>query len=191
VEKQFDLVYSGQEHWGSHETIAAMRRFRGCYIHFNAAPHVTHVGVSYREKLDLFARSRIAVVHNLLFSASVYIDNMRAAKPDAMYGNKAFVQVAQGIPKPLIPQLKSRLFEAAFCRALILCRRDPWNLVERFFEPGKEFVYYDEGNLTSVAAEILAHYDDYLPVVEAAHQRALAQYTTRVYFDKHLRSLPR
>jgi hypothetical protein len=70
-----------------------------------------------------------------------------------------------------------------------LCRRDPWNLVERFFEPGKEFVYYDEGNLAPTVEAILADYDRYLPIVEAAHRRAMFNYTTRKYFDKHLRDL--
>lgn len=191
VAKEFDLVYSGSERWGTQETIAAMRQVKGCFIHFNQAPHVTHVGVSYREKLNLFAKSRIAVVHNLLFPEPVYVDGIWRDRPDALFRNRALEQLAQRRPNPLMPQLKTRLFEAAFCRALILCRRDPWNLAERFFEPGKEFVYYDEGNLAPTVKAILSDYGRYLPVVEAAHRRALAEYTTRRYFDKHLKDLGR
>ena len=53
------------------------------------------------------------------------------------------------------------MFEAAFCRSLILCRRDRWNVIERFFEPGEEFVYYEEGKLTETLGRVLADFGAY------------------------------
>lgn len=186
TEKEYDLIYAGGTNDGVGEIINTMPHFKQCLIQFQKGPHVTHPGVDYKEKLRLFSRSRIAVVHNMLFPYPSYVQEIQS-QTDLLQEHEAFSQVAKG--KAIMPQLKSRLFEAAFCRTLILCRRDPWNLVERFFEPDKEFVYYDEGQLKPTVEKILANYDDYLPIIEAAYNRAISNYTTRHYFDKNLKGL--
>jgi hypothetical protein len=93
------------------------------------------------------SKSKIAVVHNVLFTTQGYLDNAKKIYSDAM-DCKAYSHVNIG----LAPQLKSRLIEAAFCRTLILCRRDPWNLVERYFHLrpcGKTWYNLNEPNMFS------------------------------------------
>ena len=84
----------------------------------------------------------------------------------------------------VVPQLKSRLFEAAFCRSLILCRRDPFNVIERYFEPDTEFVYYDDGGLKGKVSEILGDFEKYQSIAEKAHNRAMANYTTHAFAER-------
>jgi hypothetical protein len=86
-----------------------------------------------------------------------------------------------------VPQLKSRVFEAAFCRSLILCKRDNFNVIEKYFTPNEEFVYYEEGRLVETVNKILSNYDAYLPVIDEAYKRAVSQYTTAVFFEKYLK----
>ena len=111
--------------------------------------------------------------------------------------NKAFADIPRGAlrlakrllsgPEIEVPQLKSRVFEAAFCRSLILCKRDSFNVIEKYFTPGEEFVYYAEDKLSETVNEILANYDDYLPMIDKAYNRACAQYTTAAFFEKYLK----
>jgi len=85
------------------------------------------------------------------------------------------------------PQIKTRPFDAAFCKSLILCKRDDWNIIEEWFEPNKDFLYYNEANdLEEMINKVLNNYDDYLPMIESAHKKALNNYTTRHFIQKYL-----
>lgn len=187
AQKKINVIYSGSINNGLIETLAAIQLYHGCFVSHEDSDMVTHKEVSYLEKLKLYSQSKISVIHNLLFPDKKYVDEIKKLRPAALYENKSLAQVASGIANPVMPQIKSRLFEAAFCRSLILCRRDPWNLIENYFEPGKEFIYYDEGQLLTKIGEILSHYDDYAPVIESAFSRACANYTTQVFFNKYLK----
>jgi len=86
-----------------------------------------------------------------------------------------------------VPQLKSRIFEAAFCRSLILCKKDNFNVIEKYFTPNKEFVYYEEGKLFEKVNSILGNFEDYLPLIERAYNRAVKEYTTAAFYEKFLK----
>ena len=111
--------------------------------------------------------------------------------------NKAFADIPTGFmrlakrlltgPEIEVPQLKSRIFEAAFCRSLILCKKDNFNVIEKYFMPGEEFVYYEEGRLVETVNKVLTNYDAYLSVIENAYNRAVKQYTTNAFFEKYLK----
>jgi hypothetical protein len=61
-------------------------------------------------------------------------------------------------------------------------------VIENFFEPDKEFVYFEEGKLQETIDKILANYNDYLPIIENAYQRAVREYTTKAFFEKYLKN---
>lgn len=42
-----------------------------------------------------------------------------------------------------MPQFKVRNHEIASSKSLLIVKRDPWNLMEDFYEPEKEFIYFD------------------------------------------------
>ena len=90
---------------------------------------------SYQDKLKILSQSKISVVHGLWrsLSAEGHMQFPRASE------NLAFSHLDEGIG----PQVKSRMFEAAFSRCVILCQRDYWNPIELWFEPEKEFMYFD------------------------------------------------
>ena len=54
------------------------------------------------------------------------------------------IAVVHNLLTPDKPQLKTRSFEAAIMKSLILCKRDQFGTIEKWFEPNKEFVYYDK-----------------------------------------------
>lgn len=183
--KIYDVVYAGHVFPGEiTRMIDAMRRFNYRLVSNSQDPRVTDHGVSNAQKLEIMARSRITLVHNLLFLTDFHLKNIEAIGD--IGHNQAFRLARQ---QKIVPQIKGRTFEAAFCKSLILCRRDPFNVIERYFTPGEEFIYYDEGGLADTIADVLANYDRYLPIVERAYRRAVGEYTTRRFFEKFLRDL--
>ena len=53
-------------------------------------------------------------------------------------------------------------------------KRDRWNLIEHYFIPDEEFIYYEDGeDLKRKIEKILNNYKDYEGMVEKAYLRSL------------------
>ena len=195
-EKRYDIIYTGHLHpkpiMRDMKTIC---RFNYRLVSNSEHELVTDRGVDYQEKLDLISQSKITLTHNLLYPTVRHVLNVWKYKEWAV--NKAFADIPTGFmglakrlltgPEIEVPQLKSRIFEAAFCRSLILCKKDNFNVIEKYFMPGEEFVYYEEGKLVETVNKVLTNFDAYLSVIENAYNRAVKQYTTNAFFEKYLK----
>lgn len=166
-----------------------------------ARKYITDNNIPHLEKWKIMSQTRITLTHNIV---PCFVSNLKNIySTEGWEDNKAF----DALPRPsvwqnvrnffdklggktyIVPQLKTRAFEAALCRSLILCRRDPFNMIEKYFEPGKEFVYYEPGKLAEKVDEILANWSAYEPIIEAAHQKFMNEYTTKRFFEKYLEHL--
>jgi hypothetical protein len=195
-EKEFEIIYTG--HIGSFgvlDDVKQIAKYNYCLVSGSNDSLVTHHDATYIEKLELIAKSKITLCHNLLYARQG--PTFRIFKIKNYRKNKAFKFITftnfilsffRKNKLFLVPQIKSRTFEAAFGRSLILCKKDPFNVIENFFEPGKEFVYFEEGGLREAIDKILANYDDYKPIIENAYQRAVKEYTTKAFFEKYLKN---
>lgn len=195
--KIIDVIYSG--HIVSQpikQIVQSMIRFNYALISNSKDRLVTHRGVSYEKKMELMAQSKITLVHNVMFRQNPYFV-FNVWRCGDYWNNVAFKDIPK-LSKPWelvqkteynIPQLKSRLFEAAFCRSLILCREDEFKLTELFFEPQKEFIYYKPKHLERTIKRILEHYEDYEEIVERAYKRAIKDYTVKAFVNKYLKHL--
>lgn len=159
---------------------------------------ITNKDVSHLRKLELISQSKVTIVHNLLSFNVLHAWQIQNT-PD-FESNRAFSLIpSKNLLRSIldfllkkefiVPQQKTRMFEAAFCRSLILCRRDPFNIIERFFIPDKEFIYYEEGKLEEKLNEVLKNYSKYSAIIENAYQRAAREYTTYTFFEKYLKNL--
>jgi hypothetical protein len=195
-EKQYDIIYTGHLHPKPiMRDVQTISRFNYRLVSNSKHKLVTNQGVSYTEKLDLISKSKITLTHNLLYPTVRHILNIY--KYPQWRTNKAFTQVPPGVlgllkrliagPEIEVPQLKSRVFEAAFCRSLILCKKDKFNIIEKYFTPGEEFVYYEYGTLAQTIDKIVSNYDAYQPLIDKAYNRAVAEYTTSSFFEKYLK----
>lgn len=196
-EKKYDIIYTGHLHPRPiQKEMKIISQFHYRLVSNSENELVTDRGVGYQEKLKLISQSKVTLTHNLLYPTTRHILNIW--KYPNWRTNKAFAEVPGrlGLLNKIlrgrevkVPQLKSRIFEAAFCRSLILCKKDNFNIIERYFEPDSEFIYYEEGKLAETVAMILANYDSYLPVIDKAYSRARSQYTTSAFFDLYIKSL--
>lgn len=194
-EKNFDVIYTGHV---VHKEILNLARtiskFNYRFVSASENKLVTDCNVSYKEKLDLIARSKIMIVHNLLYLSKEPLNNVLKIKD--YRENEAFKLIPKkyaGLKRIIkgieVPQLKSRAFEAAFSKTLILCRKDDFNIIEKYFKPNEEFLYYEKNNLKTKITEILDNYESYKEIIENAYYRAVKEYTTEAFFKKYLKEL--
>lgn len=116
---------------------------------------ITHPNLTYEQKLNTIAESKVSITHNLLHHGT--------------------------------PQLKSRMFESAFCRSLILVYKDSYNLVNDWFEESKHFVFFENNDdLKEKLDYILNNYKKYDKVREAAFHHAKDNYTVEKFVNKYL-----
>lgn len=185
--KTFDIIYSGHYHSTVVSNFIQTLHDGGVdYRVVNSAndSFTTNPNCSYVDKLELYSQARIALCHNLLFihpnNVPRYRQFVHAEK------NLAFAHLDHNI----MPQIKSRVFEAAFNKSVILCLKDPWNIIEMFFEPDTEFVYFeDEVDLLEKVLYIKNNYDEFQPMVERAYHRAINNYTTQHFCEKYLKNI--
>jgi len=84
-----------------------------------------------------------------------------------------------------MPQIKSRFNEAAAAKTLNLVERDPWNVIEHFYEPNKHFIYFDDLNdLEEKIFEISVDWESYKHIAEEAHDHFINNYTTRHLYNR-------
>lgn len=195
-EKIYDVIYAGNiVNEAVLDEVKTITRYNYRFISMSSHPLVTDKNASHKKKMKLIAQSKITLVHNMLFVKPYHAIRLWGAKKWEQ--NKAFRYVPRWFEiwkffngeEIIAPHQKSRLFEAAFGRSLILCRKDPFNVIEYFFKENKEFVYYDKGELDEKIKFILANYHKYRKIAENAYQRARRQYTTKVFFDNYLKNL--
>ena len=196
TKKEYDIIYTG--HIVSQKLLQDLRtisRFNYRLVSNSKHSLVTNHGASYTDKMKLISKSRMTLVHNTLFPRPYHILNVWRI-PD-YYKNEAFklfpkrYQLWKLFTDKNIyaPQLKSRVFEAAFGRSLILCKRDPFNVIEHYFTPEREFIYFDDNNLEKTINKVLSNYKKYEKIIENAYQRAIINYTTEKFVEKYLKKL--
>jgi hypothetical protein len=181
--KEFDVLYTGSKpinvNWD--DNINVIKDFNYQYAHYDNTQYVTNSNVSYIDKINLYSKSKIAICHGL---ASAHNENVpRYINFINSENNEAF----KHLDKNLLPQFKSRVMEAAFSKSLILCYKDYWNVIEYWFEPNKQFIYFDNSNdLRDKLNEILNNYAEYQHIIDSAYEKAINNYTTKHFIEKYI-----
>jgi hypothetical protein len=195
-DKIFDIIYSG--HIVSKTLLSELfeiSKFNYRFVSNSKHPLVTNTSASYEEKMKLVSQTKITLVHNILYPKIYHILNVWRVKNYKSNGAFALIPKWYNFWKIItdknivVPQLKSRVFEAAFGRSLILCKKDHFNVIERYFEPEREFVYYEEGRLGEKIKEILLDFGKYEKVIDNAYKKAVENYTVEKFVDKYLKDL--
>ena len=179
--ESFDVIYCGHIYPGPiEENVRELEGLDYRVISNTDHPMTTNRGVNHRSKLQLISRSKISLISNLLYPTIDHIKQVK--KINRWQENEAFSRLDDG----LVPQIKGRVFEAAMCQSLILCQKDPWNVIERFFIPDIDFVYYEKGRAKEKIREILANYQDYEKMVLSAYKKVKDLYTTKSFYNRFL-----
>jgi hypothetical protein len=175
-DKNYDVIYYGQIH---HELyinlIDTIIKFNyrlcapsvGSYTNFNQQNKITNLGISSLEKWDLLSKCKISVGFNLIFINDNHINNLKKLSNIELFNNIDLVY-----SKKIMPQMKTRTVEAALTKTLMLIYKDEWNVIENWFEPNVDFLYWETfEELEKMIEEILHNYKDYWHIVENAHKK--------------------
>jgi hypothetical protein len=169
LEKKHDICYVGGLY--SPEHVAMMdivSKFNYVFVTQNKEKKATHRNLSNADKINLVAECKIGICFNKLYPTEGHIANIK--NYSGWQENRAFDHLFD--PISIAPQIKTRLHELALCRTLILCHRDPWNLVEDYYEPGKEFIYFDKiEDLNTLIPDILNNWDSHQHIIENAYAK--------------------
>ncbi len=181
VKKDIDVCYIGQNNSAEISNIVTtIKGFNHAWVSFGS-DNVDYRGLNYNKKLDVIARSKIVVCHNLWWPTEDYINKIKSI--DGYKNNKAFERIDEG----MAPQLKSRCFEAAFCKSLMLVRQDPWNVIEQYFAPEIDFLYYKPEKLAQNIKDLLSTWDKFSywqEIVNNAHKKACENYSVGDFVEK-------
>lgn len=176
-DKEIDVFWSGTAKAGFiSEMLGVITKFNHKIINFRANVYITHI-----EKMKIHGKSKISVTYSTLFVPKELI--LLETTPH-WKENIAFKDYYES---GMLPQIKVRTFDAALSKSIILCQSDPWNVIERWFEPEKEFIYYNDiKDLEEKITEILDNYGDYYHIAENAYDRAINNYTTKHFVEKYI-----
>ena len=184
--KIYDVCYFGGLHGIDHfQCLDQIKKFNYRFISqqkYRRPYKPTDYNVSFNEKLNIIAKTKISICYNLLHFRP---DQQIVVKMHQGWNNnEAFAHMDDN---GRVPQFKQRVHESAFCRSLILCKRDHWNIIEDYYTPNKDFIYFNENDeLQGLIKDILNNYTDYEGMIENAYNKSL-NYTSKNLYD-HIKS---
>eukprot|EP00667_Euglena_gracilis_P012646 EG_transcript_12994 len=195
AERELDVVLVGWYQISPFvfEVIKGLARYKARWVrhHTTVPPAVLRAAPLPHEalkadlprKLRIISRARIAVVYNAMLDYP-FLARFRspAATHAAIQSNYAFAynlryNLSQ-VPYPMSPQVKSRMVEAAGCGAVMLVFNDGYNVIEQYYEPGVDFVYWtDLADFHRQVRRVLADPPTYEAMARRARAKTLERYT--------------
>jgi len=209
TEKFFDVIYHGGIHGKEHmNALKIMKEFnyRYCSLSYGinkltqlALSDATDVDLPFQKKIALISQTKISITFNQIHVSLAHLrkilgyrrkmphasDFFNGLKISGFFHNHPWIGV--------LPQFKTRVHEAAISKTINLVKRDRWNVIEDYYVPGKEFMYFDnDEDLQSKIFYILKNWNssEIGDMVERAFQKS-KRYTTENFvrkYDKILRT---
>ena len=190
-EKKYDVCYHGGIHGSKHlDMLRILNNFNYRYMTMThdinpvtraAIPIATDLDLSNQDKLTRIAECKISVCYNNFPLRPAHNDISHIKSQHRWQENKAFRHIDSS---GMLPQLKSRFIEASLCKTLNLVERDPWNVVEEWYEPDKHFIYFDDNkNLKKVISQILSNWDSYQGIIENSYKHSFENYCCESVID--------
>ena len=186
-QKKYDVVYHGGLHGEKYvEMIKIISKYNYRYVTQtyginqltqSMMSYATNTNLTNEDKIKIISESKISICFNSFEVRGVSdLQNVKSRKE--WQKNEAFKHIDD---LKIIPQFKSRCNEAAFSKTLNLVQRDPWNIIERYYDKD-EFVYFDSIiDLPEKIDYILNNWESHLPIVEKAYKRSLEYTSENLY----------
>lgn len=173
-DKETDVIYYGNlHHTIYYDLIRSISKFNYAFStisHHNQTEEmanlITHFNLPSEKKWNLLSKSKMSVGFNLIFLRDDQIANLKNIPNIESFKN---IDIAYN--KSILPQMKTRMVEAAACKTLMLMYKDDWNVIEEWFEPNKHFLYWETfEELETLISDVSINYEKYWPIVEAANE---------------------
>lgn len=101
--------------------------------------------------------------------------------------SKSRVSLVHNLLDNGMPQLKSRTFESAFCKSLMLVYKDNHNVVQDWFEEDKHFVYFiNADDLKEKLDYIILNFHKFQEIIDNTFEHALNSYTVENFVNTYI-----
>ena len=181
--KIYDVIYHGNIHCQEHiDCLKVISKFNHRYLNQYSNGYdnyITDMNLPYKEKIKKISQSKISVCYN--FCPIRLQDKNYIKSYESWDTNEAFLEVDR---KNIFPQFKgARVHEAAISKTLNLVYKDQWNIIEDWYEPNSEFIYFNsKKDLENKIQDILNNWNDYQPIIENAYNKSML-YTTEKFVN--------
>jgi len=190
-EKICDVIYWGHVSSPTHLSfIDAMKDFKYNFLSLGShewasefrnrgyEKYITHINIPRVQMWDILRKTKICLITNHAYITPQHINNVKSFRD--WQKCEAFSHVDDG----WVPQYKTRMIESAVSKTLMLVKRNPWNIGARWFEPDKEFIYFDrDEELPSLIEHISSNWHQYEEIVENAFIKATTKYTVKNFIN--------
>jgi len=173
--KENDVIYYGQLHSPLYvKLIKTISKFnyRFCslsQIKLENLERVTDTNLTTTEKWNLLSRCNVSVGFNLLFPNQHHLETVKYYL-DHYEINDDFKNL---LCTNVMPQMKTRMIEAAASKTLMLIYKDDYNVIENWFEPNKHFLYWKNfQELEDRLMDVKNNFTSYLNIIQNAHIKA-------------------
>jgi len=192
-DKKHDIIYSGFIHSNFHiDILKIMKKYNYIFtsLHKQSPIHLAKFNLlapiffrpeflSYEQMLLKQAQSKISICSNVM-----YLNKDQYKKILGMMYIDRFPNFNEVLKQKILPEFKGRLFELPITKTLMLVHRDPWNIIEDYFEPEKDFIYFHNlKDLDHKIRLILNNYQDYWPIVLSAYEK-IKTFTNKKMLEK-------
>lgn len=187
--KVYDVCYHGGIHGKTYvECLDIISKFNYRYMSMthgiNELTHknlyrATNLNLTNQQKLSVIASTKISICYNTFpVRDGADLNNIKSRKD--WWKNEAFSKVET---EKIIPQFKSRFNEAAMAKTLNLIKRDNWNIVEKYYTPDEDFIYFDSNEELKIKIEeILNNWQHYQNIINNAYNKSL-NYTSEALYN--------
>lgn len=173
--KKFDLIYSGGIYSKFHfDMLKIMKDFNYIFSSFYKQNFFGKFTWNpfFRIKQKRFEDHNKII--ELQSQTKAAICNFENYIPDNY--NKRFKKIKEKFNfGDTIPELKGRFFELAATKTLMIVKRDKWNIIEEYFVPNEDFIYFTTiDELKEKIFNILHNYENYWPLIESAYNKIIS-----------------
>lgn len=182
-EKIYDVFYQGHIIGNDIASVVeTIKKFNYRFASLANYESVTDYRIPWKDKIQLNKKCKISVTANLLWDTNGTFHNI--TKIDKWKYNEAFSHLDKGI----MPQIKPRVVDAGISKSLVLCLKDDWNVIEKWFEPGKHFLYFNStSELESVIKDCLNNWDYCQKIVDNMYNEIIEKHMVRKFYENNLK----
>lgn len=164
--------------------------------------------LSWKKKMETSIRSKISIVFTDFTGATPECINFAKKHVPWVKFRKGIISengspeenILSRVSHMVTPQMKYRIFDAAFSKSIILCWKGPFSesdppyssYIEDYLEPDVDFIYFtDDNDLNNKILEILDDYNNskYRKMTESAYVKMKENFDINVFYEKHIVSL--
>ena len=163
---KYNFMSLGPGHWSSQFRNSIARRF------------ITSQNVPRKVMWSILRKTKVCPMSNLLFLQEPQVNSIKSME------NWEQCEAFSHLDQFIMPQNKTRMVECAVNRTLILVKRNPWQLDSMWFEPEKDFLYFnDYSELPGLIRETTENWHKYEHIVDSAFAKAKQNYTVQNFID--------